>query len=104
MADLAEQLSVTPRNVTALVDGLEVERLVRRVPHATDRRVTLVELTGNADLVEAQFMSYQASIESLLMALDEADQQTLHRVLETLRDRMHVEAGWSTAGEEATDA
>ena len=55
MADLAEALTVTPRNVTALVDGLEAEGLVRRVPHSTDRRVTLVELTCSPERVEAQF-------------------------------------------------
>jgi 4,5-DOPA dioxygenase extradiol len=51
MADLAGALAVTPRNVTALVDGLEAEGLVRRVPHSTDRRVTLVELTCSSDRV-----------------------------------------------------
>ena len=44
MADLADALGVTPRNVTALVDGLESEHLVRRLPHPTDRRVTMVEM------------------------------------------------------------
>src|SRR5450830_1968788 len=39
MADLAEELTVTPRNVTALVDALEADALVRRIPHSTDRRV-----------------------------------------------------------------
>ena len=42
MVDLAETLGVTPRNVTALVDGLEAEDQVRRVAHASDRRITMV--------------------------------------------------------------
>ncbi len=103
MADLADQLSVTPRNVTALVDGLEVNGLVRRVPHTTDRRVTMVELACEANLVEAQFSAYQASIRGLLTSLDETDQQTLFRVFEILRDRMRTESGCSTEGE-ASDA
>ena len=45
MSGLSDELGVTPRNVTALVDGLEKEGLVRRVPHETDRRATVVELT-----------------------------------------------------------
>jgi DNA-binding MarR family transcriptional regulator len=45
MSELGEELGVTARNVTALVDGLEGEGLVRRVPHATDRRATVIELT-----------------------------------------------------------
>src|SRR4051812_10246420 len=42
MSDLSEELGVTARNVTALVDALEEEKLVRRVPHATDRRATVI--------------------------------------------------------------
>ncbi|HEY1191617.1 MAG TPA: MarR family transcriptional regulator [Gemmata sp.] len=45
MSELSDELGVTARNVTALVDGLEGEGLVRRVPHATDRRATVIELT-----------------------------------------------------------
>src|SRR6266496_167335 len=45
MADLADTLGVTPRNVTALVDALEAESQVRRAAHPTDRRVTMIEIT-----------------------------------------------------------
>jgi DNA-binding MarR family transcriptional regulator len=104
MADLADALAVTPRNVTALVDGLESEGLVRRVPHSTDRRVTLVELTCNSDRVAAQFGTYQASIASLFVGMSEDERRTLLRLLGALHDRMRAEAVCSTAGEEASDA
>lgn len=39
-----EKLGITPRNVTKLVDELEAEDLVRRLPHPSDQRATLVEL------------------------------------------------------------
>ena len=42
---LAAALSVSPRNVTGLVDGLEAGGYVERRPHPTDRRATLVTLT-----------------------------------------------------------
>jgi DNA-binding MarR family transcriptional regulator len=45
-ADLARRLDVTPRAVTALVDGLVEQRLVRRRPHPSDRRATLVSLSA----------------------------------------------------------
>jgi DNA-binding MarR family transcriptional regulator len=45
MSGLSDELGVTARNVTALVDALEKEGLVRRVAHETDRRATVVELT-----------------------------------------------------------
>jgi DNA-binding MarR family transcriptional regulator len=98
MADLAEALSVTPRNVTALVDGLEADGLIRRVPHSTDRRVTLVELTCSSDNVESQFRAFQDSIGSLFSGLGEDDRRTLLRLLTTLRNRMHTE------GDKPTDA
>ncbi|MEM8916350.1 MAG: MarR family transcriptional regulator, partial [Pseudomonadota bacterium] len=44
MAELADRLSVTKRNITTLVDGLERDGLASRHPHPTDRRSTLVEL------------------------------------------------------------
>jgi DNA-binding MarR family transcriptional regulator len=45
MRTLADELDLSPRNMTALVDGLETEALVARRPHPTDRRATMVELT-----------------------------------------------------------
>ena len=45
MSDLGDELGVTARYVTSLVDGLEKEGLVRRVPHPTDRRATIIEST-----------------------------------------------------------
>jgi DNA-binding MarR family transcriptional regulator len=91
MADLADALSVTPRNVTALVDGLEAEGLIRRVPHSTDRRVTMVELTCNSAQVASQFRTFQDSIGGLFAELGEADRNTLLRLLTTLHDRIHAD-------------
>jgi DNA-binding MarR family transcriptional regulator len=45
-AELARHLDVTPRAVTALVDGLEHSGLARRRPHPSDRRATLVGLSA----------------------------------------------------------
>src|SRR5487761_902345 len=44
-ATLAADLHVTPRTVTALVDGLEATGFVPRDPPPTDRRATLVTFT-----------------------------------------------------------
>lgn len=88
MADLAVELGTTPRNVTAIVDGLESEGLVRRTPHTTDRRVTLVELTCNRDKIAEQFQRYQRSIGELFTGMDPDDRETLRRLLAGLRERM----------------
>lgn len=41
-AELARELGLTPRAVTALVDGLVEAGLVERRPHPTDRRAAVV--------------------------------------------------------------
>ncbi|HEY9242735.1 MAG TPA: MarR family transcriptional regulator, partial [Streptosporangiaceae bacterium] len=53
MRNLGDQLGVSPRNMTAMVDALEEAGLVVRQPHPTDRRATLVELTPSG-LAEAE--------------------------------------------------
>lgn len=45
MAKASARLQVHPTSVTNAVDRLERAGLVRRAPHPTDRRTTLVELT-----------------------------------------------------------
>ncbi|RVW08293.1 MarR family transcriptional regulator [Prescottella agglutinans] len=45
MAKASARLQVHPTSVTNAVDRLEAAGLVRRVPHPTDRRATLVEIT-----------------------------------------------------------
>lgn len=54
--ELSERLRCTPRHVTALVDALQAHGSVRREPHPTDRRATLVALT-DAGLDAARAMS-----------------------------------------------
>jgi DNA-binding MarR family transcriptional regulator len=44
-SELADRLGLTAGSVTALVDRLVARNLARRIPHATDRRVVLVEMT-----------------------------------------------------------
>jgi DNA-binding MarR family transcriptional regulator len=44
MTKIGERLQVHPTSVTNAVDRLESAGLVRRAPHPTDRRATLVEL------------------------------------------------------------
>jgi DNA-binding MarR family transcriptional regulator len=104
MADLADALAVTPRNVTALVDGLEAEGLIRRLPHSTDRRVTLVELACNSDRVASQFRAFQDSLGGLFADLDEDERATLLRLLTALHDRIHAEAGRPSEATAMADA
>lgn len=45
MRVMGERLQLHPTSVTNIVDRLQADGLVRRTPHPTDRRATLVEIT-----------------------------------------------------------
>lgn len=45
MRVMGERLQLHPTSVTNIVDRLEADGLVKRQPHPTDRRATLVEIT-----------------------------------------------------------
>ncbi|MBF6172411.1 MarR family winged helix-turn-helix transcriptional regulator [Nocardia blacklockiae] len=47
MAVASARLQVHPTSVTNTVDRLEAAALVRRVPHPSDRRATLIEITDS---------------------------------------------------------
>jgi DNA-binding MarR family transcriptional regulator len=44
LGELAERLDVSPRNITGLVDHLEQDSLVERIPDPDDRRAVRVRL------------------------------------------------------------
>ena len=92
MNELSEHLMVTPRNVTALVDGLEKEGLVRRTPHPTDRRAILIELTqmGEESCIRPQAELEQEAL-TLFDQLPVKDQANLIRLLTRLHGILAVE-------------
>jgi DNA-binding MarR family transcriptional regulator len=45
MRVMGERLQLHPTSVTNIVDRLEADGLVKRTPHPTDRRTTLIEIT-----------------------------------------------------------
>ncbi|MBO0840673.1 MAG: MarR family transcriptional regulator [Sciscionella sp.] len=45
MRVMGQRLQLHPTSVTNIVDRLEADGLVKRVPHPSDRRTTLVEIT-----------------------------------------------------------
>jgi DNA-binding MarR family transcriptional regulator len=103
MNELSEHLMVTPRNVTALVDGLEKEGLVRRRPHPTDRRATLIELTdeGFEGCIRPQEELEQEAL-TLFDQLSLKDQSNLIRLLTRLHGILAVELAKETrAGDDA---
>ena len=93
MADLADTLGVTPRAVTTLVDALEGEDLVKRRAHPTDRRITMIDITGDGSKVEQQFAALQASLLDLFADLGEADADAMQRGFQAVLKRMEQRVG-----------
>ena len=63
---LAERLSLTSGAITMLVDRLEASGWVRRLPHPSDRRSTLVELSRQAlARTPAGLVAYHARIRAI---------------------------------------
>ncbi|MET7294730.1 MarR family transcriptional regulator [Streptomyces griseoloalbus] len=87
MADLAERLEVVPRAVTTLVDGLEANGKVRRVPDLANRRVIRIELTvdGRAALGELR-AARRSAAEEILAPLGGEQREVLGELLHTLID------------------
>lgn len=89
MVELAQRLSVTKRNVTTLVDGLEREGLAERSPHPTDRRSKLVKLTRSGEDVFLQAAKVQRDhLDKLLSQLEPEQQQALAIGLARLTEEM----------------
>ncbi|WP_305094589.1 MarR family winged helix-turn-helix transcriptional regulator [Prescottella sp. R16] len=96
MAKASARLQVHPTSVTNAVDRLEKAGLVRRVPHPTDRRATLVEITdAGRDLSRRATEALNAAVfADPGLAPDKID--TLIRILTELR----VRAGDFDTGEQ----
>ncbi len=85
MSALSDELVVSPRNITTLVDALEANGLVRRHPHPTDRRAILVELTPQSiETCAAMYTQHAKAVSELFSDLSQADQRELLRLLNLL--------------------
>ncbi|MEV5430877.1 MarR family transcriptional regulator [Streptomyces sp. NPDC052701] len=87
MADLAERLEVVPRAVTTLVDGLEANGKVRRVPDPANRRVIRIELTDDGhEALRELHGARRAAAEEILAPLTDEQRGVLGGLLDTLID------------------
>jgi DNA-binding MarR family transcriptional regulator len=89
MGKVGERLQVHRTSVTNIIDKLEADGLVRRVPHEADRRTTLAQITGAGRDVALRATELLNADAFGLAAVDETDQERLTEILRTLR----LEAG-----------
>ncbi len=85
MRMMGERLQLHPTSITNIVDRLEADGLARRLPHPSDRRTTLVELTeaGRTRLTGATKAVMGGNFG--LTGLDEAETTELSALLTKVR-------------------
>jgi len=81
MGELADVLGIDPPNATVVVNDLEALGLVRRGPHPTDRRAKLVEATRKGKAMARRADEILGTPPPSLTALDDADLESLRRIL-----------------------
>ena len=92
MSSISDELGVTRRNITALVDALEEEGLVRRMPHPTDRRATVIEMTERGERTMGRvYDEHRAAVAELFEGLEEEDRTELARMLGTMHETLRRE-------------
>ncbi len=83
---IAERLIISRATITGLLDSLERRGYVRRRPHATDRRMLLIELTDSGRQVAHEFRVHVHQHQKKWLAvLDEHEQAQLIDVLHRLQ-------------------
>jgi DNA-binding MarR family transcriptional regulator len=85
MGFIARESGIAPRTLTALIDGLEREGLARRVPHPTDRRATLIEITeAGQRTLRACFKPHRAAVSALFRSFSAGERAALASLIPRL--------------------
>jgi DNA-binding MarR family transcriptional regulator len=85
MRVMGERLQLHPTSVTNIVDRLQADGLVRRTPHPTDRRATLVEITDAGSLLREDATKSVTNIDFGLQGLTLEQQAQLTELLGQVR-------------------
>jgi DNA-binding MarR family transcriptional regulator len=85
LGKIGERLQVHRTSVTNIVDKLEADGLVRRVPHAEDRRATLAEITEAGRETAARATDALNAAAFGIDALGNDEQEAVTALLRALR-------------------
>ena len=92
--ELARRLRVTPGSLVPLVDRLEEQGYLRRVPDKEDRRLTWLELTPKADRLFRRLWGMGAArIASAVSQLVPRDRAELRRLLTRVAEHLEAAGG-----------
>lgn len=84
---LGSSVLLTSSSMTAAIDRLENQELVRRTDDPNDRRTRIVCLTPKGTkLITAAFQKHAADIEKVMAPLSQQEKKMLSRLLLTIRE------------------
>lgn len=86
MGKIGERLQVHPTSVTSLIDRLERDGYVERVPHPSDRRTTLASLTTAGRNIAGQATKLLNEDKFGMDALSTEDHEALILLLDQVRE------------------
>ena len=82
LKNISNLLYVTGANITCIINNLEKEKLVKRVPSKTDRRVVLAEITPEGqELINKVYPIYVKNIEGSISDLSTIERNKLIKIL-----------------------
>ena len=91
MHHISDELGVTPRAITGLIDGLEEDGLVERQRHPSDRRATVIVLTDQGRKVtESWWEEHLDHSAEVFAVLDPSEQRSLLRILRKLEGPLNA--------------
>lgn len=88
MSKMGQRLMVHPTSITNIVDRLQAQEFIRREPHPTDRRTTLVAITDAGREVTERATE---ALVAVRFALDSLEPDKMKSLYDLLRDvRLHA--------------
>ncbi|MGV1100217.1 MarR family winged helix-turn-helix transcriptional regulator [Thiovibrio sp. JS02] len=89
MKELAKKMGVTTGTLTVMVDRLEQQALLKRVPHEQDRRSFLITLTEKGQRFFGEHHQYHLQLtEEIAASLSDPEQEQFSAILEKILQRL----------------
>ncbi|PID61393.1 MAG: hypothetical protein CR986_02855 [Ignavibacteriae bacterium] len=87
LKQISDELMVTGANITCVMDNLEKDSLVKRVPSSTDRRVINAELTNKGkQKIQKVYPDHVKHLSELSKKLSDTEIKQLSNLLKKLAD------------------
>ncbi len=88
-SEIGDRLLIRPPSVTGVLDRLEREKLVQRLPSQADRRMKLVSLTTQGrELVEQLEAGHAGHIQQVFAGLSAQEQMELRTLIDKLNQHL----------------